>query len=159
MDRRNFLRGVTGATTAAATAGGLGIASAVAPKAAPKESRNVTYRIKGFTCITCAVGLEVMLKGLKGVTRASASYPGNTVTIGFDEHVTTEKNVEGFYLRVRIFRGRERLGRCSAGDRCARGKELVKTPGKIAADVTTAFPAQFVPLAETYLDISRFHTA
>jgi copper chaperone CopZ len=88
MDRRNFLRGVTTATTAAS----LGVASA----AAPKESRSVTYRVKGFTCITCAVGLEVMLKGLNGVTRASASYPANTVSIGFDEHVTTEKTVKDF---------------------------------------------------------------
>ncbi|MEQ1948897.1 MAG: twin-arginine translocation signal domain-containing protein [Bryobacteraceae bacterium] len=88
MDRRNFLRGVTAATTVAASG-----ATAIG---APKETRSLSYRIKGFTCITCAVGLEVMLKGLNGVTRASASYPGNTVSIGFDEHVTTEKTIQDF---------------------------------------------------------------
>jgi len=88
MDRRNFLRGVTAATTAA----GMGVAAA----AVPTESRSVMYRIQGFTCITCAVGLEVMLKGLTGVTRASASYSAHTVTIGFDEHATTEKTLKDF---------------------------------------------------------------
>jgi Cu+-exporting ATPase len=88
MDRRNFIR----VTTATTTAAGLGVASA----AAPKESKSVQYKINGFTCITCAVGLEVMLKGMKGVTRVTASYPENSVTIGFDEHVTTEKTLKEF---------------------------------------------------------------
>ena len=87
MDRRNFLR-VTTATTAAS----LGAASA----AVPKESRNVAYHVKGYTCITCAVGLETMLKGINGVTRVSASYTENSVTIGFDEHVMTEKKLKDF---------------------------------------------------------------
>ena len=90
VDRRGFLRGV--AVAATTTAAGIGVASA----AVPKETRGVTYRIKGFTCITCAVGLEAMLKGLNGVTRASASYPANTVAIGFDEYMTTEKTLRDF---------------------------------------------------------------
>jgi len=89
MDRRKFLCGVTAAGTAAI---GAGTASA----AAPKETRVVTYHVKGFTCITCSVGLEVMLRGLNGVTRASASYPEAKVTIGFDEHVMREKTIKEF---------------------------------------------------------------
>jgi hypothetical protein len=46
--------------------------------------------VKGFTCVTCAVGLEVMLRQQKGVTRANASYRENKVVIGFDANLTTE---------------------------------------------------------------------
>ena len=37
----------------------------LARPAEAKENRSVTYRVKGFTCVTCAVGLEVMLRQQK----------------------------------------------------------------------------------------------
>ena len=88
MDRRNFLCRLT-----AATASGVGSAAA---DAGPKNTRTVTYPVKGFTCITCAVGLEVMLRGLKGVTRANASYPQATVVIEFDDHTIHEDGLKQF---------------------------------------------------------------
>ncbi len=101
MDRRNFLARMT-----AAGAAGLELSSGATPKSAQaagsvvraveNETRAVTYKVKGFTCITCSVGLEVMLRGLNGVTRANASYPANNVVIGFDEHVTSEKTLKEF---------------------------------------------------------------
>jgi hypothetical protein len=51
---------------------------------------------QGFTCVTCAVGLKVMLRGLKGVTRAKASYPQANVAIGFDANLTSEKALKDF---------------------------------------------------------------
>jgi hypothetical protein len=90
MDRRNFLCKLTASGTAAAA-----VAHAAAPSH-PSETRAVTWKVKGFTCITCSVGLEVMLRGLNGVTRASASYPANNVMVGFDEHVTSEKILKEF---------------------------------------------------------------
>jgi hypothetical protein len=77
MDRRNFICRITTGTA------GLTLA-----EAAPQENRSVTYTVKGFTCVTCAVGLEVMLRCLKGVTRANASYPDANVKIGFDANLT-----------------------------------------------------------------------
>jgi anaerobic selenocysteine-containing dehydrogenase len=94
MDRRNFLCKVTAASTAAASVAASVATATAAP--ASHETRRVTYNVKGFTCITCSVGLEVMLRGLNGVTRASASYPANTVVIGFDEHLTNEKTLREF---------------------------------------------------------------
>lgn len=74
------------------TAAGLTLA-----EAAPlKENKSVTYKVKGFTCVTCAVGLEVMLRALKGVTRAKASYPEANVAIGFDANLTSEKALKDF---------------------------------------------------------------
>jgi len=94
MDRRNFLRRVSSTATAAGTAGLVGIAAA-AP-APPKETRSVTWKVDGFTCITCATGLEVMLKGMSGVARVSASWPERSVKIGFDEHLVSEKTLRDF---------------------------------------------------------------
>ena len=48
------------------------------------------------TCITCAVGLEVMLRGLIGVTKANASYPESDGVIAFDEHITNKKTLKAF---------------------------------------------------------------
>jgi Cu+-exporting ATPase len=90
MDRRKFLCRVTNAVTAA------GAVPAIAAGSAPREGRSVTCQVKGFTCITCAVGLEVMLRGLRGVTWASASYPANSVSIGFDPRVIAEEKIVEF---------------------------------------------------------------
>ena len=60
------------------------------------ENQSVSYKVTGFTCVTCAVGLEVMLRQQKGVVRASASYPEKKVAIGFDNGLTSEKALKGF---------------------------------------------------------------
>jgi Cu+-exporting ATPase len=91
MDRRRFLCQVTSQAAAAGA-----VAGAAPGKGTARENRAVTYRVQGFTCITCAVGLEVMLKELGGVTRAKASYAENTVAIGFDERAIAEKTIKNF---------------------------------------------------------------
>jgi anaerobic selenocysteine-containing dehydrogenase len=101
MDRRNFLCKVTTAAGAVGAAGAVTPAAATAsppPDHAPKarETRSVTWKVKGFTCITCSVGLEVMLRGLNGVARANATYPGNQVMIGYDARVINEKTLKEF---------------------------------------------------------------
>jgi copper chaperone CopZ len=90
MDRRSFLYGVTASAAAAHTG-----------------TQSVKYAIKGFTCITCAVGLEVMLRGLKGIASVHASYPENQVIIGFDAHVIAEDKIKEF-IQVCGFSIRER---------------------------------------------------
>lgn len=92
MDRRNFICKVGGVSA-------VGISAAVgatSKPATPKEDRSVVYKVNGFTCVTCAVGLEVMLRGTPGVTRAKATYPESKVAIGFDSHLTTEKQLREF---------------------------------------------------------------
>ena len=89
MDRRKFLCGISvaGAAPAVAAPNGLPVA---------KENSSVHWKVSGFTCITCAVGLEVMLKGLKGVARAKATWPGNEVSIGYDRNLTDVKTLREF---------------------------------------------------------------
>jgi copper chaperone CopZ len=84
MDRRNFIYGIAagGATLNAGDA--------------PKQPEPVTWKVEGFACITCAAGLEVMLRGQKGVMKADASYKDKKVVIGFDKSLTSEAALKDF---------------------------------------------------------------
>lgn len=98
MDRRNFLysvaAGVAGTTTAIALTG----TSFNADSRVARENQSIAYQVKGFTCITCAVGLETMLLQQKGVSRATASYPEAKVTISFDQNLTSEESLREFIV-------------------------------------------------------------
>jgi copper chaperone CopZ len=87
MFRRNFIQRIT--------VGGAGGLAAIGAAEAG-EKKTVTYRVKGFSCITCAVGLEVLLRQKKGIARVEASYPKATVSIEFDPAVVTEASLKGF---------------------------------------------------------------
>jgi Cu+-exporting ATPase len=95
MDRRKFLSQII-AGAAGTTAAGLAATSVVTAVKPLKENRVVTWQVHGFTCITCATGLEAMLLQQKGVARASASYPEARVLIGFDDHLTSEEKLRRF---------------------------------------------------------------
>jgi copper chaperone CopZ len=86
MIRRRFIQLITLGTGSLATVGAI--------KATEKNT--VTYRITGFTCITCAVGLEVMLRQEKGVAWAKASYPDASVTITFHPEEVTEESLKTY---------------------------------------------------------------
>jgi copper chaperone CopZ len=77
MDRRGFLLQI-GAT------------------AVPAKLHAVKWRVRGFTCIACAVGLETMLRGLAGVVHVKAEYPANTVSIDFDESRISQAKLKEF---------------------------------------------------------------
>jgi copper chaperone CopZ len=85
MDRRNFLQGITLSAT-----GGLG---AIATGEA-REQKSVTFKVTGFTCITCATGLEVILGREKGVSSVKASYPDATAVVTFDPKSIGEKSIQ-----------------------------------------------------------------
>jgi anaerobic selenocysteine-containing dehydrogenase len=103
MIRRQFIKlatltGATGLTS-------LGAFDALEKKASEratdaKEIKTVLWRIQGFTCITCAVGLEVMLRQQKGVKSADASYPGATVTIQFHPEEVSEASLRSFITGI-----------------------------------------------------------
>jgi copper chaperone CopZ len=79
MHRRNFiwtLAGGGGATTALLNVGG--------SRPGAIEDASVTWTVKGFTCLTCAIGLETILQRQPGIARATAAYPSGHVQIGFD---------------------------------------------------------------------------
>ena len=96
MNRRKFLTNVMGATAGLGVAGAGTVAIRKLARSGPAENQTVHYRVKGFTCVTCATGLEVMLMQQPGVARAHASYPEETVMIGFDENLTSESTLREF---------------------------------------------------------------
>ena len=91
MFRRNFIQRMA--------VGGAGGLAAIGAAGAGKK-KGVTYRVKGFSCITCAVGLEVMLRQKKGVAQVQASYPKATVFIEFDPGLITEASLRGFIAEM-----------------------------------------------------------
>jgi Cu+-exporting ATPase len=72
----------------------------MAPAIAASNTKTVTYRIEGFTCVTCAVGLDTMLKDLKGILRSKSSYADRTSTIEFNPDLTSEPAIKGFIKEI-----------------------------------------------------------
>jgi copper chaperone CopZ len=60
------------------------------------EIHTVTYRVKGFSCVTCAVGLDAMLQQQKGVRESRSTYPGGRVVIKFDPKTISVASLEAF---------------------------------------------------------------
>lgn len=86
MIRRRFIQlaalaGVSGLTT-------IGAITAT-------ETRTVTCRVKGFSCVTCAVGLDTMLSRHKGIVRSKSTYPEGVVTIDFHPSLISEESIKG----------------------------------------------------------------
>jgi Cu+-exporting ATPase len=67
-------------------------------RAADVEGVTVQYKVKGFTCVTCAVGLEVMLHRRPGVLRVRASYPDASVQICFNPDAVSEPALKEFIV-------------------------------------------------------------
>lgn len=87
MIRRQFLQFVT-----MASVGTLAPLEATAAGA----SKTVMYLVRGFSCITCATGLDTMLGQQKGVLSSKSTYPGGKVTVGFDPNQITEQAIVSF---------------------------------------------------------------
>lgn len=87
MFRRHFMQRISWAS-AGAFAGAQTIRAT--------EKKTVTYGIKGFSCITCAVGLETILRQHTGVLRAQASYPKAKVLIEFDPSLVAEESLQQY---------------------------------------------------------------
>jgi len=85
MIRRQFIQLATFAGVGGLTA--IGIAKA-------GETRTVTYHVIGFSCITCAVGLDTMLGRHKGIVRSKSTYPEGMVTIDFHPGLISESSIK-----------------------------------------------------------------
>ena len=87
MLRRKFFQVITVATSGALT-------PLEAIPATPK--RVVTYHVRGFSCITCATGLDTMLSRQKGIASSQSTYPESKVTVAFHPNQTTEQAIVAF---------------------------------------------------------------
>jgi copper chaperone CopZ len=87
MLRRRFIQLMT-----VAGAGGLATLGTLEAS----DTKTVAYKVKGFTCITCAVGLETLLQQQKGVVWAKASYPDASVAIKYQPASITEDQLKAY---------------------------------------------------------------
>lgn len=96
MIRRKFIKlaTLTGAT-GFASLGALEALRKDPSQGAPdaKDTQTVTWYVRGFTCVTCAVGLETILGRKKGVVAASATYPQGMVTIQYHPRFVTQQDL------------------------------------------------------------------
>jgi len=83
MLRRKFIKRITSALS-------------VAPVVAAGTTSTVTWHIDGFSCLTCAVGLDTMLREHQGIVRSKSSYEARTATIEFHPNLVREKQIRGF---------------------------------------------------------------
>jgi Cu+-exporting ATPase len=83
MIRRKFIQKVTCGLAAIETV-------------AAGQTKTVKYHVTGFTCVTCAVGLDTMLKDRKGIVRSKSSYPDRTAEIEFKPELITEAQIKSF---------------------------------------------------------------
>jgi Cu+-exporting ATPase len=84
MIRRQFLQLVA-----------LSGAAALAPLEALAKPDHITmvYQVKGFSCITCAVGLDTLLRKEKGILSSESTYPEGKVTVSFDPEARAEDSI------------------------------------------------------------------
>jgi copper chaperone CopZ len=91
MFRRRFLQLIT-----MASVGGLAPLESVSAEA----TRTVIYQVRGFTCITCATGLDTLLGQQKGVASSKSTYPEGKVTVAFDPTQITEQAIATFIAEL-----------------------------------------------------------
>jgi copper chaperone CopZ len=90
MFRRRFLQffAISGTAALAFEAKGTG------------TPKTVIYQVKGFSCITCAVGLDTLLSKQKGILASQSTYPEGKVSVRFDPDAVEEKSIEGFIAEM-----------------------------------------------------------
>jgi Cu+-exporting ATPase len=87
MIRRRFLQIMTMASAA-------GLAPLEAMAAGTR--RDMTFHVKGFSCITCATGLDTMLGQQRGIVSSKSTYPEGKVAVTFDPNRITEQAIVTF---------------------------------------------------------------
>jgi len=70
------------------------------PAVAAVGTHTVRYRVKGFSCVTCAVGLDAMLQRQKGVASSQSSYPDGLVIVKFDPKEITDASLRAFIAEI-----------------------------------------------------------
>ena len=88
MFRRQFMHLV-----ALSSVGALNPVDSIAA-AGPRTT--LVLQVKGFTCPTCAVGLDTMLGKERGILSSRSTYPEGRVTVVFDPKESSEETIRGF---------------------------------------------------------------
>ncbi|MFC5861422.1 heavy-metal-associated domain-containing protein [Acidicapsa dinghuensis] len=91
MIRRRFLQLV-----AISSAGAL-----TSPEAISSTARKtIVLKVKGFTCITCATGLDTLLGKEKGILSSHSTYPAGDVTVEYNAEASSEEAIRKFIAEL-----------------------------------------------------------
>jgi copper chaperone CopZ len=92
MIRRKFLQFIafSGAGALAPLEAIAGTATAAGTNA---NEKTAVFEVKGFSCVTCAVGLDTMFSRTKGIVSSHSTYPEGRVTVRFDLESINEASV------------------------------------------------------------------
>jgi Cu+-exporting ATPase len=90
MIRRKFIQLV-----ALSGAGALAPFEAIvgSPSSADAKGKTAVFQVKGFSCLTCAVGLDTMFSRTKGIVSSHSTYPEGEVTVRFDPGMISDAAV------------------------------------------------------------------
>jgi copper chaperone CopZ len=92
MIRRKFLQLI-----ALSGAGALAPLEAIAGTAsivdADAKGKTAVFQVKGFSCVTCAVGLDTMFSRTKGILSSHSTYPEGKVTVLFHPEMIADAAV------------------------------------------------------------------
>ncbi len=91
MFQRTFLQLMTLASASSLTA---------IDSLAAESTRTATFQIKGFSCVTCATGLDTMLSRQRGINSSKSTYPAGVVTVCFNPDQMTEERIVDFIERL-----------------------------------------------------------
>ncbi|HEY6491521.1 MAG: heavy metal-associated domain-containing protein [Terracidiphilus sp.] len=79
---------------------GVGALNPMETMAASGPRATLVLQVKGFTCITCAVGLDTLLGREKGIVSSRSTYPEGKVTVVFDPQVSSEEAVRKLIAEI-----------------------------------------------------------
>jgi len=89
MIRRSFLQLLTFAG-----------AGTLATGCTEAKAQTVTYKITGFSCVTCAVGLDVMLRRNQGILRSHSTYPEAITTIEYEPKIIDTAKIQSLIVEM-----------------------------------------------------------
>lgn len=58
--------------------------------------KTLVLQVKGFTCITCATGLDTLLGKEKGIIASHSTYPEGKVTVAYNPDASSEQDIREF---------------------------------------------------------------
>ena len=91
MIRRKFLQLV-------ALSGAGAITSLDTLASTPRQT--LVLSVKGFTCITCATGLDTLLGKEKGILSSHSTYPEGKVTVEYNPEASSEQAIREFIVEL-----------------------------------------------------------
>jgi copper chaperone CopZ len=68
--------------------------------AAAGPRTTLILQVKGFTCPTCAVGLDTLLTKERGIFSSHSTYPQGEVTVAFDPQQSSEEAIRQFIAHM-----------------------------------------------------------